>query len=307
MEEKEEVIKVTNLTKDYGNGRGIFDLNFTIYKGETFGFVGTNGSGKTTTIRNIMGFIKPQQGTVQVLGMDAWKDSCEIKKYVAYIPGEIAFPDLTTGISFFKAQAELLKLKNMDYANSLIKRLQLDPSANLKRMSKGMKQKTAIVAALMADKDILILDEPTTGLDPLMRETFLELIKEEKEKGKTILMSSQMFDELEATCDRVALIFDGKIIDIADINALKNSDIRAYKIEFLDKEEYKKFKRLKFKIIRDQEKYSQVTIQIEDNKINHLFKVLKNYHLKFISEVKFNLEKHFKEILAERLKGGENV
>ena len=307
MEEKEEVIKVTNLTKDYGNGRGIFDLNFTIYKGETFGFVGTNGSGKTTTIRNIMGFIKPQQGTVQVLGMDAWKDSCEIKKYVAYIPGEIAFPDLTTGISFFKAQAELLKLKNMDYANSLIKRLQLDPSANLKRMSKGMKQKTAIVAALMADKDILILDEPTTGLDPLMRETFLELTKEEKEKGKTILMSSQMFDELEATCDRVALIFDGKIIDIADINALKNSDIRAYKIEFLDKEEYKKFKRLKFKIIRDQEKYSQVTIQIEDNKINHLFKVLKNYHLKFISEVKFNLEKHFKEILAERLKGGENV
>ncbi len=307
MEEKEEVIKVTNLTKDYGNGRGIFDLNFTIYKGETFGFVGTNGSGKTTTIRNIMGFIKPQQGTVQVLGMDAWKDSCEIKKYVAYIPGEIAFPDLTTGISFFKAQAELLKLKNMDYANSLIKRLQLDPSANLKRMSKGMKQKTAIVAALMADKDILILDEPTTGLDPLMRETFLELIKEEKEKGKTILMSSQMFDELEATCDRVALIFDGKIIDIADINALKNSDIRAYKIEFLDKEEYIKFKRLKFKIIRDQEKYSQVTIQIEDNKINHLFKVLKNYHLKFISEVKFNLEKHFKEILAERLKGGENV
>ncbi len=307
MEEKEEVIKVTNLTKDYGNGRGIFDLNFTIYKGETFGFVGTNGSGKTTTIRNIMGFIKPQQGTVQVLGMDAWKDSCEIKKYVAYIPGEIAFPDLTTGISFFKAQAELLKLKNMDYANSLIKRLQLDPSANLKRMSKGMKQKTAIVAALMADKDILILDEPTTGLDPLMRETFLELIKEEKEKGKTILMSSQMFDELEATCDRVALIFDGKIIDTADINALKNSDIRAYKIEFLDKEEYKKFKRLKFKIIRDQEKYSQVTIQIEDNKINHLFKVLKNYHLKFISEVKFNLEKHFKEILAERLKGGENV
>ncbi len=307
MEEKEEVIKVTNLTKDYGQNRGIFDLNFDIKRGETFGFVGTNGSGKTTTIRHIMGFIRPQKGSVQVLGMDAWKDSCEIKKYVSYVPGEIAFPDLTTGIAFFKAQAELLNIKNLDYTNSLIKRLQLDPSANLKRMSKGMKQKTAIVAALMADKEILILDEPTTGLDPLMRETFLELIKEEKEKGKTILMSSQMFDELEATCDRVALIFDGKIIDIADINALKNSNVKAYKIEFLDKEEYKKFKKLKFKIIRDQEKYSQVTIQIEDEKINHLFKVLKNYHLKFISEVKFNLEKHFKEILAERLKGGENV
>lgn len=307
MEEKEEVIKVTNLTKDYKNNRGIFDLNFTIYRGETFGFVGTNGSGKTTTIRHIMGFIKPEQGTVEVLGKDSWKDSCEIKKYVSYIPGEIAFPDLTTGIAFLKAQAELLNLKNIDYANELIKRLQLDPSANLKRMSKGMKQKTAIVAALMADKEILILDEPTTGLDPLMRETFLELIHEEKAKGKTILMSSQMFDELETTCDRVALIFDGRIVDIADINALKNSESKAYKIEFKEREEYLKFKRLKFNIIRDQEKYSQVTIRIEDKKLNHLFKVLKNYKLKFISEVKFNLEKHFKEILQEKLKGGENV
>ena len=307
MEEKEEVIKVTNLTKDYKNNRGIFDLNFTVYKGETFGFVGTNGSGKTTTIRHIMGFIKPQEGNVQVLGMDAWKDSCEIKKNVAYIPVEIAFPDLSTGIAFFKAQAELLNLKNLDHANELIKRLQLDPSANLKRMSKGMKQKTAIVAALMGDKDILILDEPTTGLDPLMRETFLELIKEEKAKGKTILMSSQMFDELETTCDRVALIFDGRIIDIADINALKNADSKAYKIEFIEREDYLKFKKLKFNIIRDQEKYSQVTIRIEDKKINHLFDVLKNYRLKFISEVKFNLEKHFKEILQEKIKGGENV
>lgn len=307
MEEKEEVIVATDLTKDYKNNRGIFDLNFTVYKGETFGFVGTNGSGKTTTIRHIMGFIKPQKGDVKVLGMDSWKESCEIKKYVSYVPGEIAFPDLTTGIAFFKAQAELLKLKNMDYCNELIKRLQLDPSANLKKMSKGMKQKTAIVAALMAEKDILILDEPTTGLDPLMRETFLELIKEEKAKGKTILMSSQMFNELEAVCDRVALIFDGKIIDVADINALKNSDTKAYKIEFISKEDYLKFKKLKFKIIRDQEKYSQVTIQIEDKNINRLFKVLKNYELKFISEVKFNLEKHFKEILAEKSKGGNDV
>ena len=184
-------------------------------KGETFGFVGTNGSGKTTTIRNIMGFIKPQKGHVSVLGQHAWEKSYEIKSHVSYIPGEIAFPDLNNGITFLKNQAELLGLKSMDYANYLIKKLQLDPSANLKRMSKGMKQKTAIVAALMSDKEILILDEPTTGLDPLMRETFIELIFEQKAKGKTILMSSQMFDELEQTCDRVALIYNGRIVDIA--------------------------------------------------------------------------------------------
>ena len=187
MEEK--VIVVQNLTRDYGEGRGIFDLTFDIKKGETFGFVGTNGSGKTTTIRHIMGFLKAKSGSVKVLGLDAWHDSCEIKKYVEYIPGEIAFPDLPDGVQFLKSQAELLGLKDMDKADYLIKRLQLDPTANLKRMSKGMKQKTAIVAALMANKDILILDEPSTGLDPLMRETFLELVLEEKKAGKTISVS----------------------------------------------------------------------------------------------------------------------
>ena len=132
-------------------------------------------------------------------------------------------------------------------------------------------------------------------------------LKQEKKRGKTILMSSQMFDELEETCDRVALIYDGKIIDIADVNALKSSTIKSYKIEFLDKEDYLKFKKLKYKIIRDQEKYYQVTVQIDDSEINRLFKSLSKYKLKFISEVKFNLEKHFRNILEKEVKGGKNV
>lgn len=295
----DDIIKVEHLTKDYGEGKGIFDLSFTVKKGETFGFVGTNGSGKTTTIRHIMGFLKPEQGSVSVLGLDAWKNACEIKKYVEYVPGEIAFPDLRDGTTFLKAQAELLGITDMSYANYLVERLQLDPSANLKRMSKGMKQKTAIVAAFMADKDILILDEPSTGLDPLMRETFIELLLAEKKKGKTILMSSQMFDELEGVCDRVALIFNGRIIDIADMQTLTNLPYKTYKVEFLSREEYLKFKRLKYEIVRDQEKYNQVTIKVYDKDLNRLFNTLKNYHLKFIAEVKYNLEKHFKEILAK--------
>ena len=138
-----------------------------------------------------------------------------------------------------------------------------------------------------------------------MRETFIELIFEQKAKGKTILMSSQMFDELELTCDRVALIYNGRIVDIADVNELKSSTLRTYKIEFLQKTDYQKFKRLSYKIVRDQKQYNQVTIQIDDSKINRLFKTLKNYKLKFISEIKFNLEKHFTDILAKQLKGGE--
>ena len=185
------VIEIKGLTKDYGDGRGIFDINLKIEQGEMLGFVGTNGSGKTTTIRSILGFIKPTDGTAYVNGLSSWEHSSEIVKNIGYVPGEIAFPDLKTGIDFLKSQAEFLGLKDMSYANQLIERLQLDPRANLKRMSKGMKQKTALVAALMADLPIIILDEPTTGLDPLMRVAFLDILKEEHAKGKTIFISSQ--------------------------------------------------------------------------------------------------------------------
>ena len=299
---KDVVIKAQNLTKDYGNGHGVFDLSFEINKGETFGFVGTNGSGKTTTIRHIMGFLKPEKGSVQVAGLDAWNHASEIKKYVEYVPGEIAFPDLKDGTTFLKSQAELLQLKNMDYAEELIKRLQLDTRANLKRMSKGMKQKTAIVSALMADKEILILDEPTTGLDPLMRETFLDIIKEEKSKGKTILMSSQMFNELESTCDRVALIFNGKIVDIANIHELKNKKESILKVEFIHREDFEMIKQKDYNIVRVQ--YNQLTIKLSNDKLTEIFQELKKYQLKFIACEEFNLEKYFKDIL---LKGGENV
>ena len=302
-----EVIKAESLTKDYQNGRGIFDLNFVIEKGETLGLVGTNGSGKTTTIRHIMGFLKQDKGQVSVMGMDAWKKASEIKKYVEYVPGEIAFPDLRTGTEFLKNQAEILGLKDMTYADYIVEKLQLDPSANLKRMSKGMKQKTAIVAGLMADKDILILDEPTTGLDPLMRLSFLELIEEERKKGKTILMSSQMFDELEQTCDKVALIFEGHIVDIADVNKLKNLPYKMYKVEFLDRAEYEKFKKLNFEIVRDQEKYSQVTVKVGNGEMHKLLQTLKNYHLKFIAEVNYNLEKYFMEVLKKHKEEVKNA
>ena len=293
------IIEVKNLTKDYGDGHGIFDLNFSIKKGEVFGFVGTNGSGKTTTIRHLMGFLKAQSGECLINGYNCWSDATEIKKYVSYVPGEIAFPDLKTGTEFLKVQAELLGLKNMDRANYLCQKLQLDTSANLKRMSKGMKQKTAIVAAFMADKEILILDEPTTGLDPLMRETFLDLIKEEKEKGKTIFMSSHLFNELEDTCDKVALINKGKIIDIISLDDIDNLPTKTYKIEFNNVEDYKKFIKLKYEILETKPQYNQVTIKIENEQINRLLRQLTKYSLKFIAEIKFSLEEYFRGVLKK--------
>ena len=139
------LIELNGLTKDYGENRGIFDIDLAIEQGEMVGFVGTNGSGKTTTIRSILGFIKPTSGTVKVNGLTSWEHSSEIVKNIGYVPGEIAFPDLKTGVNFLKSQAEFLGISDMTYANSLIERLQLDPRANLKRMSKELKQKPAYV------------------------------------------------------------------------------------------------------------------------------------------------------------------
>lgn len=294
------VIEIENLTKDYGRGRGIFGVNLTINQGEMVGFVGTNGSGKTTTIRNILGYVKPTSGSVKVNGLSSWENSSEIAKWVGYVPGEIAFPDLPTGIDFLKCQAEFYGLKDMGYANELIQRLQLDPRANLKRMSKGMKQKTALVAALMNDAPIIILDEPTTGLDPLMRVTFLDIIKKEHEKGKTIFMSSHLFEELETTCDRVALIDSGKIVDVADMNEIRNRPVKDFKIEFTNSADYEKFKKIGYEITRLQPEYNQVTIKINVEQTGELLGALKGYNIKFISELPYTLEKHFKNILFER-------
>lgn len=300
------VIEIENLTKDYGNGRGIFNENLTIKQGEMVGFVGTNGSGKTTTIRNILGFIKPTSGSVKVNGLSSWEHASEIAKSVGYVPGEIAFPDLPTGIAFLKCQAEFYGLKDMSYANELIEKLQLDPRANLKRMSKGMKQKTALVAALMNDSPIIILDEPTTGLDPLMRVTFLDIIKKEHEKGKTIFMSSHLFEELETTCDRVALINDGLIIDIADMNEIRHRPVKDMKIEFTNKADYDKFVGAGYEITRLQEQYNQATIRIKSEDTGKLLGALKGYDVKFISELPYTLEKHFKNILIEKKENENN-
>ncbi|HHZ11455.1 MAG TPA: ATP-binding cassette domain-containing protein [Acholeplasmataceae bacterium] len=298
-------IKVNEVTKDYGKGRGVFDLDFEIKTGEIFGFVGTNGSGKTTTIRQMMGFLKPTKGNIEIRGLDAYKDATETKNFVGYIPGEIAFPDLPTGRSFIRSQAEFWKLKDLSFADELVKILQIDLSANPRKMSKGMKQKTAVIAALMNDSEILLLDEPTTGLDPLMRKHFLDILKREKAKGKTIFISSNIFQELEALCDRVALIKDGRIIDIAVMEEIRNPKRREYKIEFLDAEDFTAFKNLPYDFVRIKDEQKQVVLKIDIQDTGMLIRDLANYKIKFISENKYSLEKYFKEKF-ERIEGNED-
>lgn len=292
------VIKTEHLTKDYGNGHGIFDISLEVKRGEVFGFIGTNGSGKTTTIRNMMGFIRPDSGSVSVLDMDAWEKSIDIKPYVSYVPGEIAFPRLASGTEFLKLQAEYLGVTDFTYMNKLIKMFQLDPTANLKRMSKGMKQKTALVAALMGDREILVLDEPTTGLDPLMREVFLALIREEKAKGKTIFMSSHIFEEIEDVCDRAAIIKDGKLIDLIDVYALRHEKNKRFAAVFENAEDTQKFiGECSYAHCKAGGRKCEINIDIAD--IGRLIKHLTKFKLLSLSEEHETLENRFKSTFAK--------
>ena len=294
------IIKMENVTKDYGNNRGIFDINLDIAKGQTFGFVGTNGAGKTTTIRHMLGFLRPDSGSTHIKGLDTWHQAAAVMQSVGYIPGEIAFPDAPTGTEFLKRQAELLGLTDMSYAHRIIDILQLDPTANLKRMSKGMKQKTAIVAAFMADPEILILDEPTTGLDPLMRVGFIDLLNEEKKKGKTIFMSTHLFEEVEDTCDQVALIKGGRIIDVKSTREIRHNENKTFKIEFLAPECYRKFTTYNLgegiDFVEKRPVQDQVIIRVNDANINRLFVLLRNYHVKFLREIKYTLAQYFNSL-----------
>ncbi len=224
------MIELDRLTKTFKNGKGIFDLSFEVNRGEVFGFLGPNGAGKSTTIRHLMGFIKPQRGFARINGLDCWRNSAEIQLKVGYLPGEIAFLDGMNGLSFLQLLAGMRGMKDNTIRDRLVERLQFDVKTPIRKMSKGMKQKVGIVAAFMHDPDILILDEPTSGLDPLMQNVFIELVLEAKAAGKTIIMSSHSFDEINRTCDRAGIIKDGRLIAVEHIGHLQSMQRKVFHI-----------------------------------------------------------------------------
>lgn len=292
-------IEINHLTKDYGKGRGVFDISLEIKKGEIYGFVGINGAGKTTTIRNMMGFLKPDEGIVTINGLDATKSSAEVKRYVSYIPGEINFPGNTTGEGFLKDQIYLSGRGSWENAKELSSLLQLDVTSPVRSMSKGMKQKTAIVSAFASDADILIMDEPTTGLDPLVRDIFLDLLK--KEKGKTIFMSSHIFQEVEEVCDRVAVIREGKIIEVTDMKKIRYNKNKTYRMEFKSLEDFERFLHLDHRIEQIKVKDLQVFVHIHDDDINHLIQDLKTFDLVYFKEIKDSFEKYITNVFKEEV------
>lgn len=292
------VLQVENLTKDYGYNRGVFDVSFSVDKGEVYGFLGPNGAGKTTTIRHIMGFSRPQKGHTYVNGMESWDRASEIQKKLGYLPGEIALPETLTGTQFINMMAELRGLKDMTHTNYLIKKFELEPSGSLKRMSLGMKRKLAIVTAFMHDPEVLVLDEPTSGLDPIMQNTFIEFIKEEKKRGKTILLSSHIFSEIDATCDKISIIKDGRLVSTFVANDLRHNESKTFKLEFNTKESFEIFinkvvKEKRLNSIEEKPRKNQIKVQVNDSDINNFMNIISDYDLKFMSEIKFTLQDYF--------------
>ena len=238
------MIEVNHLTKDYGEHKGIFDLSLSIKKGEVYGFIGPNGAGKSTTMRHMMGFSRADNGNVTIKNLDSWQDKEKIKEFTGYLAGEIALPNDMTGLQYLKLISKMRKMQSFDYAEELLKYFKINPNAGIKKMSKGMKQKIAIVATFMHDPDIILLDEPTSGLDPLMQERFIDLVEKEKQNGKTIFLSSHIFDEVSKVCDRVGIVKEGNLIKELDMDSLRNNEEKTYIVKFKDDEDLSKMANL---------------------------------------------------------------
>ncbi len=215
------VIHTEQLTKSYGPHRGITELDLDVEEGEIFGFLGPNGAGKTTTMRVLLDLIRPTSGRAEVFGIETTADPVAIHRRLGYLPGEFDLYDRLTGADTIAYFANLRGGVDAGYVAELIERLDLDPSRRFKEYSKGNKQKVGLVVALQHKPDLLILDEPTSGLDPLVQRTFFEIVREARSQGRTVFLSSHIIDEVDRTCDRVAIIREGRLVQVDRIEAIR--------------------------------------------------------------------------------------
>ena len=254
------MIAVNDLTQVYRSGKGVFDLNFTIAEGEVFGYLGPNGAGKTTTIRNLLGFANANAGGATINGIDCREDAEKLQNFIGYVPGEIAFLDNMTGRQFLTFIGDMRRMKDSARRDDLIERFDLDTTGKIRKMSKGMKQKLAIVAAFMHDPSVYILDEPTSGLDPFMQNVFMELLRSEKARGKTVMMSSHIFEEVQRICDRAGILNEGRLVAVEDIQSLNAVKQLPYIVTLADPADGERLVRQELDVERISERRFRITV-----------------------------------------------
>ncbi len=238
------VVQTEALTKFYGNHRGIVEVDLQVHQGEIFGYLGPNGAGKTTTLRILMGYMRANSGTASLLGLDPHDNSHEVLRRVGYLPGELSLYEELTIKEFCQYFGHLRGGVKWSFVEELAERLQCDLRQRISTLSHGNKQKVGLIQALMHQPELLILDEPTNGLDPLIRHEFFKLITEFKTQGKTILLSSHVLSEVERVCDRVSIIRNGKVIAVENIGKLQLHTIHDVEIHFLENFKVREFEKL---------------------------------------------------------------
>jgi ABC-2 type transport system ATP-binding protein len=226
------VIDTAKLTKYYGKQLGIEDVDLEVKRGEVFGYLGPNGAGKTTTIRTLLDFIRPTRGSATVFGLDIRQSSVDIHRRVGYLNGELALYNNMTGEDLLKYLGNLRGSLDWKYVRELAARFQCDLPRRIQGLSMGNKQKLGLLQAFMHKPELLILDEPTNGLDPLMQHEFYDLLTETKKEGRTIFLSSHILPEVEKVCDRVGIIRQGKLVTVETIETLKSHSVRQLEIHF---------------------------------------------------------------------------
>lgn len=217
-----DVITIDKLTKRYGAFTALAPLTLTLKQGEVLGYLGPNGAGKTTTIRALLGLIKPSGGHAQIFGLDAWTHKVEVHKRLAYVPGESTLWPALTGAETLHLLAKVHGKVDVQYQKKLIERFQFDPKKKVRAYSKGNRQKINLIAAFSTRAELLMLDEPTSGLDPLMEQAFRESVLEAKQNGQSIFLSSHILDEVEALCDRVAILRAGKLVEVGTLAEMRH-------------------------------------------------------------------------------------
>ena len=298
-------IEVSHLTKDYGSGRGVFDVSLEVERGECFGFLGPNGAGKTTTIRHLMGFSRPQAGTVAIHGQDCWTRSAELQRTVGYLPGEIALPAGMTGTAFLRMMERMRGVRDDEHLKMLLDTFRLDPDIPTREMSLGVKRKMAVVTAFMHDPDILILDEPTSGLDPVMQQVFIDYVLWEKGRGKTVFLSSHLFNEVDATCDRIAIIKDGRIVSQFESNEFHQRGDRFYQVSFATVDAYQAFAALPYGFAARSPERRRAKVHVNDAQVNRLIADLADADVADFEEIPFTLEDYFMQFYREDRQFGE--
>mgnify|MGYP000117194683 CR=1 FL=1 len=297
------VIEARGLTKFYGEHRGILDLDFDVNEGEVFGYLGPNGAGKTTTIRTLLDLIRPTDGEAKIFGKDVRVEGEEIRESIGYLPGELALFGDMTGKDTLEYLGNVKGGVDWNYVEELADRLEADLSQVVDDLSSGNKKKLGLIQAFMSQPRLLILDEPTNGLDPLMQQEFFRMIEEARENGQTVFVSSHILPVVERICDRVAIIRQGELVAVEEIDDLKEGMLRSLEIQFGERPPEEQFKELP----------GVEEVNFEGNRLrckvvgglDDLIKEAASYEVVNVISHEPNLEEIFLKYYEGKEKGGE--